>query len=87
MKLNQMLTGAFAVVAVALGCGCSTSTPAGPARVAQAPAPTSVGTTNLMFAELAAPAPKVGKSHLVVDEAVESTTASEADSDDLGTTK
>jgi hypothetical protein len=60
------------VVTAAFASGCNATT-------AQAPQTASVadvavaGTTSLMSAELAAPAPRVGKSHLAVDDAADST--------------
>jgi len=65
MKLVAWTLGACAAVAVTGLLGCS-STPA-----VRAPQPASLndaaGTTQLMSAELPAPAPRVGKSHLDVD--------------------
>jgi hypothetical protein len=71
MKLDRVIPSAFAVVAVALACGCSSTPSTRPsltAANATAPVPDTVGVTNLMSAELAGPAPKVGKAHLAVDD-------------------
>lgn len=58
MKLDHLT---FAVViAAALACGCSATTSKGPQT---ASIPNVAGTTNLMSAELAGPAPRVGKAH------------------------
>lgn len=80
MKLDRLAfsqsfgLGIALVATVALACGCSSSMPSsGGARTASA-APLSAeaanvpGTTNLMSARLAGPAPRVGKAHLVVDD-------------------
>lgn len=96
MKLDRLAfsrslgLGVSLVATLALACGCSSSMPSsGFARTASA-APLSVeaanvpGTTNLMSARLAGPAPKVGKAHLAVDDLasegdIESGVASESD--------
>ena len=75
MKLDRLMSGVFAAAAVALGCGCSTSLAPAPctaqnwAQHGQVD-PNVTGTTNIMSAELAGPAPKVGvgKAHLANDE-------------------
>jgi hypothetical protein len=73
MKLVRLMSGVLAATAVALACGCSTS-PAPAPRTAQNSAsqvdPNLSGTTNLMSAELAGPAPKVGvgTAHLTNDD-------------------
>ena len=75
MKLNRSVSGVLAVIAVALACGCSTTrlTHAlnGPltGQNPRAVDPNLTGTTNLMSAEMAGPAPKVGvsKAHLSND--------------------
>ncbi len=66
MKLNRWMTSAVAVTTVALACGCSSSAPM-TAKAPMVPAIEATGTTSLMSAELTAPAPRVGKSHLAVD--------------------
>ena len=74
MKLDRLMSGAFAAAAVALACGCSsTSAISAPAKLAQATpqselALTTGGTTSLMSAQIPGPAPKVGKAHLAVDD-------------------
>ena len=71
MKLVRSMSGSAlaamslaALLACASGCSATTS---------QAPRTASLsnvaGTTSLMSAEISGPAPKVGKSHLAVDEA------------------
>jgi len=73
MKLDRLMSGVFAAAAVALACGCSASSAPAP-RTAQNSAqqaqvdPNITGTTNIMSAELAGPAPKVGKAHLANDD-------------------
>ena len=79
MKLDRLAfsqsfaVGLALVATVALACGCSGSVEQRSVRTASA-APLSAeaanraGTTNLMSAQLAGPAPRVGKSHLVVDD-------------------
>jgi len=75
MKLDRLMSGVFAAAAVALACGCSASSAPAP-RTAQNSAqhgqvdPNVTGTTNIMSAELAGPAPKVGvgKAHLTDDD-------------------
>jgi hypothetical protein len=74
MKLDRTISAALATALVSLAClvgGCS-SAPAS-VKSASSPAdlatiPNTVGTTNLMSAELQGPAPKVGKAHLAVDD-------------------
>ena len=79
MKLDRLAfsqsfgLGVALVATVALACGCSTAAPARTASAARAEAMSAeaanlAGTTNLMSAQLAGPAPRVGKSHLVVDD-------------------
>ena len=75
MKLDRLMTCAFAAAAVALACGCSSAPSASaPVKTASAASAmdatlgTTVGTTNLMSAELSGPAPRVGKAHLAVDD-------------------
>lgn len=75
MKLFAWTSGACAAVAIAsLLCGCSSAP-----RVAQSPANLSeaTSTTQLMSAQLPAPTPKVGKSHLAVDDLVDATDVSD----------
>ncbi len=69
MKLNRKMSGACAALVVASLLGCSSSSSRAP-KTAQSDAALDgrVATTELMSAQLAAPAPKVGKSHLVVDD-------------------
>jgi hypothetical protein len=64
MKLDRLVRVALVAVTVVLGCACSTAVPA-----VSAAAPSASGTTSLMSAQIAGPAPKVGKAHLAVDEA------------------
>ena len=80
MKLVRSTPGsALAAMSLAalLFCGCS-------ATASQAPRTASLsnvaGTTSLMSAEISGPAPKVGKSHLAIDEAdsdIDATTTSD----------
>ena len=66
MKLDRLMSCAFAAAAVALACGCSTTAVvARPSAVSAAP-PVAVvddatATTSLMSADLPGPAPRVGK--------------------------
>ena len=66
--------GIALVASVALACGCSTSSSSMPSVRTASAAPLSAeaaniaGTTNLMSAQLAGPAPKVGKAHLAGDD-------------------
>ncbi len=74
LAFSQSFGGLALVATVALACGCSTSV--SPARAASA-APLSAeaaniaGTTNIMSAQLAGPAPRVGKAHLAGDDQAE----------------
>lgn len=80
MKLVRSTPGsALAAMSLAalLFCGCS-------ATASQAPRTASLsnvaGTTSLMSAEISGPAPRVGKSHLAIDEAdsdIDATTTSD----------
>jgi hypothetical protein len=67
MKLVRWMSGACAAVAVAslLGCSSSAGAPKAPTPALDA----RVATTELMSARLAAPAPRVGKTHRVLDDA------------------
>jgi hypothetical protein len=71
MKLDRLTSSVCAAVAVAsmLACGCSSSA-ARAAKSAQQQAALEgrTATTELMSAQLAGPAPKVGKAHLAVEE-------------------
>ena len=74
LAFSQSLSlGAALVATVALACGCSSTSSMPSVRTASA-APLSAetaniaGTTNLMSAQLAGPAPKVGKAHLAGDD-------------------
>ena len=73
MKLNQMMSGACAAIAVASLLGCSSSSAMAPKATQSALTSDRleghVATTQLMSAQLAAPAPKVGKIHRAVDDA------------------
>jgi hypothetical protein len=74
MKLDRSTSFAGSLAAMCLAaafaCGCSATTTSHGAQSAMAANVSNVaGTTNLMSAELAGPAPRVGKSHLAVDEA------------------
>ena len=82
MKLVRLMSGACAAAAVAslLGCSSSSSLAAKSAQK-QAVLDARVATTELMSAQLAGPAPRVGKIHRIVDE--ESGPAA-ASSDELG---
>lgn len=80
MKLFAWTSGACAAVAIgSLLCGCSSSSRSSGPRVAQSPATLSeaTSTTQLMSAQLPAPTPKVGKSHLAVDDLVDATDVSD----------
>ena len=79
MKLDRL--AAIALTAATFACGgCASSAPQATTAAAvrydayavqTATVPNTVGTTNLMSAELAAsagPAPRVGKAHLAIDE-------------------
>ena len=78
MKLDRLAfsqsfgLGVALVATVALACGCSSSMPSVTRTASAAPlsaeAASIPGTTNLMSARLAGPAPKVGKAHLAVDD-------------------
>ncbi len=88
MKLNQMMSGACAAIAVASLLGCSSSSALAP-KTAQSDLTSDrleghVATTQLMSAQLAAPALKIGKIHRVVDD--EETTVT-ARSNELGAPK
>ena len=80
LAFSQSRLGFALVATVALACGCSTSSMPGlhTARAAtqegrlSAEAANVVGTTNLMSAQLAGPAPKVGKAHLAGDDFAQS---------------
>lgn len=86
MKLNQMMSGACAAIAVASLLGCSSSASLAPKTVHNDPALEGrVATTQLMSAQLAAPAPKVGKIHRVVDD--EETATAMPRSNELGAPK
>ena len=85
MKLVRLMSGACAAFAVASLLGCSSSSSLA-AKSAQKPAALDerVATTELMSAQLAGPAPKVGKTHRVADdESGEAATTS----DELGAPK
>lgn len=79
MKLIRSSPLTVAAAAVALACGCSTpSSTAGLGPKTSQTAPANVtGTTNLMSAQMAGPAPKVGKAHLVVDDKESSSSVSD----------
>jgi hypothetical protein len=81
MKLDRFSSAAVTSAMIALlagltafGSGCSATTAHAP-QTASSTSSASIanvaGTTSLMSAELPAPAPKVGKSHLVVDGAAD----------------
>ena len=80
MKLVRSTPGSALTamsLAALLFCGCS-------ATASQAPRTASLsnvaGTTSLMSAEISGPAPRVGKSHLAIDEAdsdIDATTTSD----------
>jgi hypothetical protein len=79
MKLVRSTPGsALAAMSLAalLFCGCS-------ATASQAPRTASLsnvaGTTSLMSAEISGPAPRVGKSHLAIDEADSDVDATSSD--------
>jgi hypothetical protein len=86
MKLDRWMSGALTTAAVvaaaALACGCASTTkttacaPMMSNEAARVP-----GTTNLMSAQMPGPAPKVGKSHLAIDEDLEGPTDSVSDVD------
>lgn len=79
--MSRALTTAAVVVAATLACGCSsTTTTKTAARAPMSNEAASVpGTTNLMSAQVPGPAPRVGKSHLAIDEGVEGATDSVSD--------
>ncbi|CAN5705671.1 hypothetical protein BH11MYX4_BH11MYX4_56860 [soil metagenome] len=81
MKLVRLMSGACAAFAVASLLGCSSSSSLA-AKSAQKPAALDerVATTELMSAQLAGPAPKVGKTHRVADD-------ESGESDELGAPK
>ena len=87
MKLNQRMSGACAAIAVASLLGCSSSSSLAPKTAQNDPALLDgrVATTQLMSAQVAAPAPKVGKTHRVVDD--EATTTATPRSNELGAPK
>lgn len=74
MKLDRSMSGAcaaatLAVVLACFACGCgaaSTSAARSPAQEAALDERTA--TTQLMSAQLAGPAPKVGRAHLTVEQ-------------------
>lgn len=73
LAFSQSLSlGAALVATVALACGCSSSSMPSVRTASAAPlsaeAANIAGTTNLMSAQLAGPAPKVGKAHLASDD-------------------
>ena len=85
MKLIRFASTTIAAAAVAFACGCSAPTlTAGLPKSAQAaPAdPNVTGTTSIMSAQMAGPAPKVGKAHLAVDDEIEAAAASPGVTDD-----
>ena len=67
-----LVASVASVATVALACGCSTSSMPSVRTASAAPlsaeAANIAGTTNLMSAQLAGPAPKVGKAHLAGDD-------------------
>jgi hypothetical protein len=77
MKLDRLVSGAVfaaglaATVAFAGGCSNSVCVPHTPTasevEAAAAATGNATDTTNLMFAQIPGPAPKVGKAHLAVD--------------------
>ena len=81
MKLDRLMSGASAAVAVAAAClafGCSSSATRAPNSAAQqAMLDERTATTELMSAQLAGPAPKVGKAHLAVEDEGNATDATE----------
>jgi hypothetical protein len=83
MKLvRSMPANALAAMSLAalLFCGCSATTSRAP-LTATASLSNVAGTTSLMSAEISGPAPRVGKSHLAIDEAdsdVEATSSDES---------
>ena len=93
MKLERLVSGVCAAVAVAslLACGCSSSTAvaaprarsANSAAQEQAALEGRIATTQLMSAQMAGPAPKVGKAHLTVEEDTDAVDAA----DELGAPK
>lgn len=100
MKLDRLAflqsfgLGLALVATVALACGCSSSAVV-PGRTASSAAQERLsveaanvaGTTNLMSAQLAGPAPRVGKSHLVVDDLANDDIESSSTSSDLDAPK
>jgi len=84
MKLVRWMSGACVALAVASLLGCSNSSSlAAKSAQKQTALDERVATTELMSAQLAGPAPKVGKSHLAVDDESDDT----ATSDELGAPK
>lgn len=87
MKLIRLTSTFVAAAAMAFACGCSApSATAGLApRTAHAGAPADpnvTGTTSLMSAQMAGPAPKVGKAHLAADDESEAASTSTNVTDD-----
>lgn len=80
MKLGRLVSGALTtaavVVAATFACGCSSTSTTSTTKTACAAqmsneAASVPGMTNLMSAQIPGPAPKVGKSHLAIDEELE----------------
>ena len=87
MKLDRFTSFAMsAATAVSLAglmafaSGCSATTSQAPKSATSATLANVAGTTSLMSAELAAPAPRVGKSHLAVDDAADADTTNSDES-------
>lgn len=91
MKLDRLMSGVSAAIAVAslLACGCSsTATRAANSAAQQAMLDERTATTQLMSAQVAGPAPKVGKSHVALEGLGADETDSASDTaDELGAPK
>jgi len=83
MKLVRSTPGsalAATSLAALLFCGCSATASQPPQAPRTASLSNVAGTTSLMSAEISGPAPRVGKSHLAIDEAdsdIDATTTSD----------
>jgi hypothetical protein len=67
-RVWQTTIAGAALAVVSLGCGCSAGVAPAVGRPSVAPDPSVIAITSVMSAQLPGPAPRVGKSHLAVDE-------------------